>query len=322
MVTHFFNLVRWTNLVIIALLMIIIRHFIFEGGLPSSMFTLQLSLFQFSILVLSVVLIAAGGNIVNDIYDQETDEINKPNKKIIGNHFSEMTAWIMFVSLTGLGLALGYYLTNFILLENDFLSLHLISVVLLFVYSSKLKKTPLIGNISIALLAAFIPLTLLAFEYPLLTYAYPTVIEFNLQYGLPNPFQYMFDWCFYLAFFAFITTLIRELIKDMEDIEGDQQTKAKTLAVKVGIEKTKKAAIVLSIVTIVLVLVTAFKFSIFERNRMFVVGYQLLTVVGIIVYSITKLQKAQNKEDFHLISNLWKVIMLAGFGTCIISYLF
>lgn len=322
MVTNILKLIRWNNLIIIALLMVVIRHFIFEAGLPGPLFSLQLSFTQFALLVLSVILIAAGGNIVNDIYDQETDEINKPHKKVVGTHFGETAAWILYLSFTAAGIAIAYFLTSTVLLENDFLSLHLISIVLLFVYSSKLKKTPILGNLSIALLAAFIPLTMLAFEYPLLTYSYATVIDVNLQFGLANPFQYMFDWSFYLALFAFITTLVRELIKDIEDIEGDQQTKAKTLAVKIGIEKTRKVAIALSVLTVILVLATAFKFSIFERNRMFIIGYQLLTVVGFIVYSIVKLQKASTKEDFHFVSNLWKVIMLAGFGTCIISYLF
>jgi 4-hydroxybenzoate polyprenyltransferase len=320
MVTNFLKLIRFGNLVIIALLMVIIRYFIFQAGLPS-LFSLQLDLFNFSLLLLSVVLIAAGGNIINDIYDQETDEINKPHKKTVGNHISEMTAWIVYAILTGVGLAIGYYLTNYVLLENDFLSLHLISILLLFVYSSKLKKTPLIGNISIAILAAFIPLILLSFEYPLLTYAYPTVIEFNLQYGLPNPFQYMFDWCFYLAMFAFVTTFIRELIKDIEDIEGDKQTQAKTLAVKIGVERTKNAALILSIATAFLVILSAFKFSLFANHRLAVLIYQSATVVSLIVFSVLRLKKAESKEDFHFVGNIWKLIMIFGFCTCMILFI-
>ncbi len=321
MVTHFFKLIRWSNLLIIALLMFIIRHFIFQAGLPG-LFSLQLDVLNFTLLVLSVVLIAAGGNIINDIYDQETDEINKPHKKIIGTHISEMTAWILYLTFTSVGLAIAYYLTNFILQENAFLSLHLISLGLLFVYSSKLKKTPLLGNIAIALLAAFIPLTVLTFEYPLLTYAYSNEIAYNLSKRVANPFQYMFDWSFYLALFAFITTLIRELIKDIEDIKGDEQTQMKTLAVQIGIEKTKNAAVFLSALTAILLLVSALKFSLFEHNRIAILVYQIVVLIGLIVFSITKLRKAQNKEEFHSVSSLWKIIMLLGFVTCIISYLF
>lgn len=318
MVTNIFKLIRWSNLLIIALLMFIIRHFIFQAGLPG-LFSLQLDVFNFALLVLSVVLIAAGGNIINDIYDQETDEINKPHKKIIGTHISETMGWVLYLLCTILGIGLGYYLAHYFLQDNSFLLFHLISPALLWVYASNLKKTALIGNIVVSLLAAFVPLTLLTFEYGAMLLTYWDIIQMNV---LGNPFQYMFDWSFYLALFAFITTLIRELIKDIEDIEGDEQTQMKTLAVQIGIEKTKNAAVILSALTAILLLVSALKFSLFEHNRMAILVYQIVVLVGLIVFSITKLRKAQNKEEFHSVSSLWKIIMLLGFVTCIISYLF
>ena len=318
MVTNIFKLIRWSNLLIIALLMFIIRHFIFQAGLPG-LFSLQLDVFNFSLLVLSVVLIAAGGNIINDIYDQETDEINKPHKKIIGTHISETMGWVFYLLCTVLGIGIGYYLAHYFLKDNSFLLFHLISPALLWVYASNLKKTALIGNIVVALLAAFVPLAVLTFEYGAMLLTYWDVIQMNV---LGNPFQYMFDWTFYLALFAFITTLIRELIKDIEDVEGDEQTQMKTLAVKIGREKTTNAAVILSALTAVLLLVSALKFSLFEHNRIAILVYQIIVLIGLIVLSITKLRKAENKQQFHSISTLWKIIMLLGFGTCIISYLF
>jgi len=318
MVTNIFKLIRWSNLLIIALLMFIIRHFIFQAGLPG-LFSLQLDVFNFSLLVLSVVLIAAGGNIINDIYDQETDEINKPHKKIIGTHISETMGLVLYLLCTVFGIGIGYYLAHYFLQDNSFLLFHLISPALLWVYASNLKKTALIGNIVVALLAAFVPLAVLTFEYGAMLLTYWDVIQMNV---LGNPFQYMFDWTFYLALFAFITTLIRELIKDIEDVEGDEQTQMKTLAVKIGREKTTNAAVILSALTAVLLLVSALKFSLFEHNRIAILVYQIIVLIGLIVLSITKLRKAENKQQFHSISTLWKIIMLLGFGTCIISYLF
>jgi len=318
MVTNIFKLIRWSNLLIIALLMFIIRHFIFQAGLPG-LFSLQLDVFNFSLLVLSVVLIAAGGNIINDIYDQETDEINKPHKKIIGTHISETMGWVLYLLCTVFGIGIGYYLAHYFLQDNSFLLFHLISPALLWVYASNLKKTALIGNIVVALLAAFVPLAVLTFEYGAMLLTYWDIIQMNV---LGNPFQYMFDWTFYLALFAFITTLIRELIKDIEDVEGDEQTQMKTLAVKMGIEKTTNAAVILSALTAVLLLVSALKFSLFEHNRIAILVYQIIVLIGLIVLSITKLRKAENKQQFHSISTLWKIIMLLGFVTCIISYLF
>lgn len=317
MVGHFLNLIRWTNLAIIALLMMIMHHFIFTAGLPN-MFPIQLDYLRLFLLILSVVLIAAGGNIINDIYDQETDEINKPHKKIIGTHLSEKTGWVLYISLSLIGIGIGYYLSHYFLYDNSFLLFHLISPALLWVYASNLKKTALIGNIVVALLAAFVPLTMLTFEYGAMWQSYSNIIEEVTQLGIGNPFQYMFDWSFYLAVFAFITTLIRELIKDIEDIEGDEQTQVKTLAVKLGIERTKNSALVLSVITVLLVLASAFKFSLFDNNRIGVIIYQSLTVVSLMVFSILRLKKAENKFDFHFVGNIWKIIMIFGFCTCMI----
>jgi 4-hydroxybenzoate polyprenyltransferase len=227
--------------------------------------------------------------------------------------------WVFYLLCTVLGIGIGYYLAHYFLKDNSFLLFHLISPALLWVYASNLKKTALIGNIVVALLAAFVPLAVLTFEYGAMLLTYWDVIQMNV---LGNPFQYMFDWTFYLALFAFITTLIRELIKDIEDVEGDEQTQMKTLAVKMGIEKTTNAAVILSALTAVLLLVSALKFSLFEHNRIAILVYQIIVLIGLIVLSITKLRKAENKQQFHSISTLWKIIMLLGFGTCIISYLF
>ena len=317
MVMHFLNLIRWTNLAIIALLMMIMHHFIFVAGLPT-MFPIQLDYLNLFLLILSVVLIAAGGNVINDIYDQETDEINKPHKKIIGTHFSENVGWVLYISLSLIGIGIGYYLSHYFLYDNSFLLFHLISPALLWVYASNLKKTALVGNIVVALLAAFVPLTMLTFEYGAMWQNFSNIIEEVTALGIGNPFQYMFDWSFYLAVFAFSTTLIRELIKDIEDIEGDEQTQVKTLAVKLGIEKTKNAALALSIVTVILVLASAFKFSLFDNKRLEVIIYQSLTVVSLMVFSILRLKKAQNKHDFHFVGNIWKIIMIFGFCTCMI----
>ncbi|MFZ9847479.1 MAG: geranylgeranylglycerol-phosphate geranylgeranyltransferase [Flavobacteriales bacterium] len=318
MVTNFLKLIRFGNLVIIALLMVIIRVFIFDAGLPS-LFSMQLDVLHFSLLVLSVVLIAAGGNIINDIYDQETDEINKPHKKIIGTHLSETMGWVLYLSCTITGIAIGYYLAHYFLNDNSFLLFHLISPALLWVYASNLKKTALIGNLVISLLAAFVPLTALTFEYGAMLITYWDIIQMNV---LGNPFQYMFDWSFYLALFAFTTTLVRELIKDIEDIEGDEQTQIKTLAVKLGVEKTKTAALILSVSIAILVIFSALKFSLFADHRIAVVVYQTLTVVSLIIFSVVKLRKAESKDDFHFVGNIWKLIMIFGFCTCVILFIF
>ncbi len=318
MVIHFFKLIRWSNLLIIAILMLVIRIFVFQKGLEhyhpiENSFRLQLPDLAFYLLVISIMMIAAGGNIINDIYDQETDEINKPDQKIIGTHLSETIGWVLYMVLTLGGIALGYYLSN-LLNDNAFLIFHLLSPALLWIYASSLKKTALLGNIIVALLAAFVPLILITFEYGALLKVYDYEIRFN---RLGHPFQFMFDWSFYLAFFAFISTFLREIIKDIEDIEGDEQTNARTLAVILGADKTKRLAQSVTLIFISLVLFAAAKLMMFEDLRLINAIFQIVCIALPLCHLFYALGKAKHKNDFHKLSSEIKLIMLAGFSTCI-----
>ncbi len=313
---NFLKLIRWSNLLIIALLMVIVRLFIFEKGLQNSglLFNLQFPQSSFWILVASVVLIAAGGNVVNDIYDQEIDNVNKPDKKIVGKSISETKAWILFFVLTLSGIALGYYLA----LEaknTSFTLFHIFTPLLLWIYAAQLKKSPLLGNLAIAVLAACVPLVQLTFEYGAMLGAYSEVLNINV-YG--NPILFMPEWCFYLAVFAFLSTLIREIIKDMEDIEGDQKFGARTLPVVFGMTNAKKIVVVLSMIFIAVLYAALFFLSIFSQNTIVYFAYQSLSIALLVGSSMLKVVKTKDKKDFTALSNLWKLIMLAGFGTCII----
>ena len=313
---NYLKLIRWSNLVMIALLMALVRLFIFEKGLQNSglLFTLQFPESSFWILVASVVLIAAGGNVVNDIYDQEIDSINKPNKRIVGKHISETLAWVLFFLLSLSGIALGYYLSIHAS-DPAFILFHLFTPLLLWIYAAQLKKSPLLGNIAIALLAACVPLVQLTFEYGAMLFTYSEVLNIEI-YG--NPLLFMLEWSFYLAAFAFLSTLIRELIKDMEDVEGDKRYGARTLAVVLGMTEVKKFTVILSMIFIGALYASLFFLSIFSKNTMVYFAYQSLSIALLVGSCMLKLLKANDKNDFSLLSNLWKLIMLAGFGTCVI----
>ncbi|MCX6181719.1 MAG: geranylgeranylglycerol-phosphate geranylgeranyltransferase [Bacteroidetes bacterium] len=313
---NYLKLIRWTNLVIIALLMAIVRLFIFEKGLQNSglLFNLQFPESSFWILVASVVLIAAGGNVVNDIYDQEIDSINKPDKKIVGKHISETMAWVLFFLFSLSGVGMGYYLA---LEANDtsFTLFHLFTPLLLWIYAAQLKKSPVIGNLAIAVLAACVPLVQLTFEYGSMLFTYHDILDIDV-YG--NPLLFMPEWGLYLAVFAFLSTLIRELIKDIEDVEGDKKYGARTLPVIIGIVDVKKVVVILSMFFIALLYLALFQLSIFSKNTIVYFAYQSLSIALLVGSAMLKLVKANDKKDFEMLSKLWKLIMLAGFGTCVI----
>ena len=107
---NFFNLIRWQNLVLIILVQVLIKYALFDAF---NVFT-KLTLFNFILLVLATVFIAASGNIINDIYDVETDTINKPEKVIVGKSISEKAASNLFIAFSLVGVGIGFYLSNVI----------------------------------------------------------------------------------------------------------------------------------------------------------------------------------------------------------------
>ena len=133
------NLIRWKNILLIVLVQIVIKYALFE---PFGVAT-ALSIFEFSILVLASVCIAAAGNIINDIYDIEIDSVNAPNAVIVGKKISEATANNLYLAFNIVGVGLGFYLSMLIGKESFFTIFVIISA-LLYVYSSFLKQIPFV----------------------------------------------------------------------------------------------------------------------------------------------------------------------------------
>ncbi len=143
------NLIRWKNLLMIALVQLLIKYALLEPfGVHTSLNTLGILL-----LILATTCIAAAGNIINDIYDVETDFINKPNKLIVGKSVSEKTAYNLFIIFNVIGVGVGFYLSNYVG-KSAFFSIFVIVSALLYIYASYLKQMLLIGNIVISILVA------------------------------------------------------------------------------------------------------------------------------------------------------------------------
>lgn len=146
---NFLNLIRWKNLLLIILTQLLIKYALFDAFNVDT----RLDDFGFALLVIATVCIAAAGNIINDIYDIETDTINKPNKVIIGKSISEQIAFNLFIILTIVGVGVGFILSNMID-KSSFSAVFIIVSALLYVYASTLKQTLLVGNIVISFLVA------------------------------------------------------------------------------------------------------------------------------------------------------------------------
>ncbi len=290
---NFLSLVRWKNLFMIALVQVLIKYALFE---PFNI-DVKLDGFGFSLLVIATLCIAGAGNIINDIYDIDTDLINKPKKVIISKSISEPRAFNLFLLLTILGVCIGFYLSNLID-KTGFSAIFIFTSALLYLYSSSLKQTILIGNIVVSVLVALSIIIVGLFDLM------PMITPENQQTQLT-----MFKVLLNYALFAFMINLLREIIKDIEDIEGDTKAKMRTLPVVIGKNRTTKFLFVLSFIPLIAVVYYVITFL---YKQQIAVGYFLLLVIAPLLYFTIKIFSAKTKKELHHLSNVLKLIMFFG----------
>ena len=292
---NFLKLIRYQNL-----LMLIFMQLIFHYGLLKMRGIIPaLNDWQYAILILSTVCIAAGGYLINNIFDQETDAVNKPGNVVIGNGISEGAAYNYYVILNVIGVGAGFYLSN-IIGKPGFAALFIVIASTLYIYASSLKQSLLIGNFIVALLLSISVVIIGIFDlYPLLTNENQAVL--GIIFGV------ILDY----AIFAFIINFIREIVKDLEDVDGDYNLGMNTLPIAIGIARTSKIVFWISLAPILILLYYINKY--FVANDLFIVtGYGLLFVVGPLIYFSIKMWTAKTKKDFHHLANVLKLVLFFG----------
>jgi len=284
------------------------RYLIVEPLLPSPSFTLQFDDLHFMLLVMGTIFIAAAGYIINDYFDIRTDRINKPAKVVVGETIDRRTAMILHSLLNILGIGIGVYLS----LHIGILALSFIfffTAGLLWFYSTNYKRQFLIGNLIVAFLTAMVPFIVVLFEIPSLNKAYGDIM---LQYN--SNFNYIFFWVVGFSMFAFITTLIREIIKDAEDFEGDQAYGMKTLPIVAGENLTKAIISTLILIAIGLLIFILVRFIMFSAEEVDYIS--MIYITGFIIIPLfillTLVLLAKSRDDYHRSSKLIKFIMLFG----------
>jgi len=289
----FLKLIRWKNLLLIALIQVLIKYALFQP------FNIDVTLngFGFSLLVIATLCIAAAGNIINDIYDIDTDLINKPEKVIVSKSISEAKAFNLFFALTIVGVCIGFYLSNLID-KTGFSAIFIFTSALLYVYATTLKQTLLIGNIVVSVLVAMSIIIVGLFDLM------PAITPENQQTQL-TMFKILLDY----ALFAFMINLLREIIKDIEDIEGDTKAEMKTLSIVIGKNKATKLLFVLSFIPLTAIIYYVITFL---YKQQIAVGYFLLFVIAPLLYFTIKILSAKSKKELHHLSNVLKVVMLFG----------
>jgi 4-hydroxybenzoate polyprenyltransferase len=292
---HFLKLIRYQNLLMLAFMQLIFRY----GFLKWQNIPLSLADWQYCLLVISTVLIAAGGYVINDIFDQETDSENKPSKTIIGKAISESMGYNIYVALTVVGVGIGFYLSN-VIMKPSFATIFILIASLLYIYATSLKQMLLVGNIIVAFLLSFSVIIIGIFDL------YPATYEGN-QKEMGVLFSILIDY----AVFAFIVNFIREITKDLEDINGDYNQGMHTLPIILGVQRTAKVVFGLSFIPLVILLY--YTNAYFAANNLYVATiYSLLTLVGPLLYFTIKSWTAKTKKDFHHLSLVLKMVLLFG----------
>lgn len=310
----YLNLIRYKNLIIIVLLQFLLRYGLLIPILNYYGVSPELSHVRFGLLVLATVLLAASGYVINNYFDVSIDRINKPENVVVGREVPRRTALLLHVIFTITGVFIGLFLA-YITRKENYALMFIVIPGLLWYYSTTLKKQMLVGNLTIALLTALVPFVVVSLEFATLARVHGSAILHS------EACSTAWFWTTGFAFFAFISTIMRELIKDMEDVEGDREAGCHTLPVEMGINYSRTIVVILSIASIaalwlILLFVPQLRTSYITWGYFFI----FLTVPYIMLAFRTA--RAKTKKDFAFISGLSKIIMLMGILFIIVARTF
>jgi len=309
-IVGFFKLIRFVNLFFIFLTQVLYYYCIIIPNYAINVASKpRLDNFNFFTLVLASILIAAAGYIINDYFDINIDRVNKPQRLIIDNTISRRWAMFFHFLFSLIGLVLTALVSKS--LNNGLLfTLNLISVIILWFYSTIFKRKLLVGNIIISLLSAWVVMVLYVCELQ---------IDFNGVFLMSNQSMLkIYQLAVVYAGFAFIVSLVREIIKDMEDIEGDRKYSCQTMPIVWGIETSK---LFVSVWIVVLGAMLLFMMGYAFLKSFFVLSAYVLFFLIIPLFNMfLMLFRSSQPSDFKRLSTRVKLFMLSGILSMIIYF--
>ena len=289
----YLKLIRFQNLLMLAFMQLVFRYLF----LKQSYVDLALTDFNYILLIFATVCIAAGGYVINNIMDQDTDEVAKPQNRVVGVSISETVAYNWYIGLTIVGVGIGFYLSN-VIYKPTFASMFILVATLLYMYATSFKQIPVLGNVVVALMLSTSIIIIGLFDIL-------PAIDVDNRFRMKEAFDILMHY----AIFAFIINLIREIVKDLEDMDGDYQSGINTLPIAIGVQKTK---IIVGVLTVISIGILAYyvNSNLFELD--YVVYYAMVLIVGPLIYFGVKLMNAANKKEFHHLSLVLKIILFFG----------
>ncbi len=270
---------RVANLIIIGMAQYLTAIFLIG---PSSEWYVYAKSVPLFLIVLSTLLISSAGYIINDYYDQKIDIINRPEKVVVGTNLKRRAAMFYHMFFNFIGIFLG------ILASWQIGIIHLLSSFLLWLYSNSLKRLPLIGNLLIGFLTGM------------------AILMIGVQYNNLNPLIYAY------SLFAASIMVIREIIKDIEDMKGEKTYGLKSLPLLIGVRKTKRLLYIICALSAAMLIVFIVKVD----NRLVV--YYFASLGPFMLFFIYKLKNADTIKNFKYLKYYSNLIILTG----IISMIF
>lgn len=303
LITAFFRLIRSLNLLFIALTQFLFYYCVVIPSYSNTGAVPLLEPRNFWLLVLASVSIAAAGYIINDYFDINIDRINKPGKLVVERIIKRRWAIVWHLLLSATGILLSFYVgwkTHHDLMLGIS---NTVTVVLLWFYSTTFKKKLLSGNLIISLLTAWVVLILYAVE---MERSFYTLVQPEVLQAVSR----IFKLAVLYGGFAFIISLARECIKDIEDMPGDQKYGCRTMPVVWGIRATK--IFIANWLVVLMAAILILQFYVIPFGWWYSIIYAVLLILAPAFYILRNVLKAQTTADYHRISNWIKLVMMTG----------
>jgi len=289
----YLKLIKYQNLLLLATMLLVFRYLF----LTQSYIDLALTDFNYLLLVLSTVCIAAGGAVMQHIVNQEEDEIIHPQSRLVGNTITETSAYNWYIGLTIVGVGIGFYLAN-VIYKPTFASLFVLVATLLYVQATNLRQIPFINNCITALLVAIPIVTIALFD------VFPATDATN-KVRMGEVFGILIDY----AIFSFFLVLLKELVNDLKNKHNDEMVGNTTLATRLGLLKTK-IIIGVFVVLILAMILYYCKNYLFELNL--ALYYILITMVGPLLLVGLKLINSTSAKEFNLLNSVLKFVLITS----------
>ena len=298
----YLKLIKYQNLLLLATMLLVFRYLF----LTQSYIDLALTDFNYLLLVLSTVCIAAGGAVMQHIVNQEEDEIIHPQSRLVGNTITETSAYNWYIGLTIVGVGIGFYLAN-VIYKPTFASLFVLVATLLYVQATNVKQIPFINNCITALLVAIPIVTIALFD------VFPATDAIN-KVRMGEVFGILIDY----AIFSFFLVLLKELVNDLKNKHNDEMVGNTTLATRLELLKTK-IIIGVFVVLILAMILYYCKNYLFELNL--ALYYILITMVGPLLLVGLKLINSTNAKEFIVLNRVLQFVLITSlFSIAVIIY--